>query len=100
MALEKKPKETITVHAKDIIFIKETLTKLTDKVESIDKTTTKLNITIIGDETYGQVGLITKVKKHADYIEKDKHFKSKLIGGSIVLGGLWTIVIKFWDKIF
>ena len=34
------------------------------------------------------------------YIEADKTFKSKLIGGSIVLGGLWTILLKFWDKIF
>lgn len=96
----RKPKETITVNAKDIHFIKDALTKLTDKVESIDKTTTKLNTTIVGDDAYGQVGLIKQVKDHADYIEKDKNFKSKLIGGGIVLGGLWTLLLKFWDKIF
>lgn len=100
MAIVRKPKETITVNAKDITWIKDTLGKLTDKVESIDKTTTKLNTTIVGDPDYGQVGLITKVKENSDYIESDKTFKSKLVGGSIVLGALWTLMIKFWDKIF
>ena len=96
----RRPKETITVNAKDIAWIKDTLVKMTDKVDAIDKTTTKLNTTIVGDPDYGQIGLVTQVKEHADYIEQDKGFKSKLIGGSIVLGGVWTLLIKFWDKIF
>lgn len=100
MAVQRKPKETITVNAKDIHFIKDALTKLADKVESIDKTTTKLNTTIVGDVDYGQIGLVKQVKDHADYIEKDKSFKSKLVGGGIVLGGIWTLLLKFWDKIF
>jgi uncharacterized protein with LGFP repeats len=100
MAVVRKPKETITVNAKDITWIKDTLNKLTDKVDAIDKTTTKLNTTIVGDDAYGQVGLVTKVKEHTDYIETDKTFKSKLVGGSIVIGVLWTVIIKFWDKIF
>ncbi len=100
MAIARKPRETIIVNAKDITLIKDMLGKLTDKVESIDKTTTKLNTTIVGDPAYGQVGLVTKVKENTDYIEADKTFKSKLIGGSLVLGGLWTIILKFWDRIF
>jgi hypothetical protein len=100
MAVVRKPKETITVNAKDITWIKDTLNKLTDKVDAIDKTTTKLNTTIVGDDAYGQVGLVTKVKEHTDYIETDKTFKSKLVGGSIVIGVIWTFIIKFWDKIF
>lgn len=96
----RRPKETITVNVKDIAWIKETLNKLTDKVDAIDKTTTKLNTTIVGDPAYGQVGLVAQVKEHTDYIEQDKGFKSKLIGGSLVLGGVWTLLIKFWDKIF
>jgi hypothetical protein len=96
----RKPRETLTVNAKDITWIKDALGKLKDKVDTIEKTTTKLNTTIVGDPQYGQIGLITQVKEHNDYIESDKTFKSKLIGGSIVLGGLWTILLKFWDKIF
>jgi hypothetical protein len=100
MALTRKPKETVTVDAKDITWIKDILKELSLKVETIDKTTTKLNTTIVGDPSYGQIGLITQVKEHNDYIESDRTFKSKLIGGSIVLGGLWTILLKFWEKIF
>lgn len=96
----RKPKETITVNAKDITWIKDTLNKLTDKVDAIDKTTTKLNTTIVGDPAYGQVGLVAQVKEHKDYIDGDSSFKSKLIGGSLVLGAVWTLLIKFWDKIF
>jgi hypothetical protein len=96
----RKPKETITVNAKDIAWIKDTLGKLTEKVDAIDKTTTKLNTTIVGDPAYGQIGLVTQVKEHTDYIEQDKGFKSKLIGGSLVLGGVWTLLIKFWEKVF
>jgi hypothetical protein len=96
----RKPRETITVYAKDITWIKDTLTELTTKVDGIDKTTTKLNTTIVGDDAYGQVGLVKQVKDHNDYIEQDKSFKSKLIGGGIVLSAIWAIVIKFWDKIF
>jgi hypothetical protein len=96
----RKPRETLTVNAKDITWIKDALGKLKDKVDTIEKTTTKLDTTIVGDPQYGQVGLVTQVKTHHDYIEADKTFKSKLIGGSIVLGGLWTILLKFWDKIF
>jgi hypothetical protein len=100
MAVVRKPRETITVNAKDITWIKESLNKLTEKVDAIDKTTTKLNTTIVGDPSYGQIGLVTQVKDHNDYIEQDKGFKSKLVGGGIVIGALWTILLKFWDKIF
>jgi hypothetical protein len=100
MAVVRKPRETITVNAKDIHWIKETLGNLTGKVDTIEKTTTKLNTTIVGDDVYGQIGLVTKVKEHTEYIEKDKGFKAKLIGGSVVLGALWTVIVKFWDKIF
>jgi hypothetical protein len=96
----RKPRETITVYAKDITWIKDTLTQLTTKVDGIDKTTTKLNTTIVGDKDYGQIGLVNQVKDHNDYIENDKAFKAKLIGGGIVLSGIWAIVLKFWDKIF
>ena len=41
----RKPRETLTVNAKDITWIKDALGKLKDKVDTIDKTTTKLNTT-------------------------------------------------------
>lgn len=100
MAVARKIKETIPVDIKDITWIKDILGELTHKVDAIDKTTSKLDTTIVGDSTYGLIGLVAQVKEHNDYIELDKGFKSKIIGGSIVFGGVWTLLIKFWDKIF
>lgn len=92
---QRKPRQTLTVNAKDITWIKDALGSLTDKVDSIEKTTTKLNTTIVGDSQYGQIGLVTVVKEHTEYIEHDKGFKSKLIGGSLVLGTIWTAFVSY-----
>lgn len=84
---------TIAVSNDDIQWIKK-------KLGEMDTMLHKLNATVIGDSSYGQQGLVEKVKQHADYIAQDDKFKSKMVGGGIVLGVLWTALLKFWDKIF
>jgi hypothetical protein len=90
-----KPKETVQVNATDIEWIKSTLSSIGLKLNELDVNFSKLNQTVIGDKTYGQTGLIEKVEEHAEYIEKDKAFKSKLIGGGIVLSFIWGVILKF-----
>jgi hypothetical protein len=99
MALTRKPavkKNTIEVSASDIEWIKQTLTSVSSKIQDLDVNFTKLNQTVIGDKIYGQTGLIEKVDEHTSYIEKDKEFKSRLVGGGLVLSFLWGLVLKFW----
>jgi hypothetical protein len=60
----------------------------------------KVNQTVIGDNTYGQKGLVEQVQEHQKYIDTDKDFKSKLVGGGFAVGVFWTVILKFWDKIF
>lgn len=115
----KKAQETVTVNKSDIDFIKTKIVELSAQVDSVDKTCEKLNTTIIGDNQYGQVGmvekqkaheqfieacknnnLLTKVEDHDKYIQSDKNFKAKLVGGGIAVGAFWTFILKFWDKIF
>lgn len=104
MAVGKNSKESIQVNFEDINWIKDSLENLGSKIDIIDKTTTKLKTIIVGDADYGFVGIIVKVKEHAEYIEDDKKLKAKLLGASIVLGSFWGIgwglLIKFWDKLF
>lgn len=83
----------VEVSHEDILWIK---TKLND----MDVMLHKLNTTVIGDLDYGQKGLVQKVREHSEYIAKDEKFKSKIVGGGVVLGSLWAALIKFWDKIF
>ena len=90
-----KSKETVQVNATDIEWIKSTLSSIGLKLNELDVNFSKLNQTVIGDKTYGQTGLIEKVEEHADYIEKDKAFKSRLVGGGIVLSFIWGVILKF-----
>jgi hypothetical protein len=98
MALRRttKPKETLQVTATDIEWIKTTLSTMSLKLQDVDVKFNKLNQTVIGDEDYGQVGLVKQVKDNTDYIEKDKQFKQRLVGGGLVLSFIWGLVLKFW----
>jgi hypothetical protein len=99
MALERKPpikKDRVEVSASDIEWIKENLSNMNLKIQEVNTSLEKLNQTVIGNKTYGQTGLIEKVEEHTAYIEKDKEFKSKLVGGGIVLSFVWALILKFF----
>ena len=98
MALSKdvRLKKTIQVNETDIEWIKSTLSSMSLKLQELDTNFTKLNQTVIGDKTYGQTGLIQKVEEHTEYIEKDKQFKQRLVGGSLVITFIWGLILKFW----
>ena len=48
---------------------------------------------------FGQIGLIEQVNEHSGYIEEDKKFKNKIIGGLTAITTAWgliiTAVVKF-----
>lgn len=99
MALERrqrKPKETIDVNISDIEWIKSTLSSMSSKLQDVETTVSRLNQTVVGDKAYGQIGLVKLVEDHSAYIEKDKEFKSRLVGGGLVLSFIWGLVLKFW----
>lgn len=99
MALQKdtkKTQESTSISSSDIEWIKSTLGQMNSKLQDVDKAFVRLNQTVIGDKAYGQIGLISQVQEHNAYIEKDKEFKSKLIGGGIVVSFIWGIILKFW----
>jgi hypothetical protein len=97
MALQRKPattKQRIEVSASDIEWIKENIASMSLKIQEVNISLVKLNQTVIGDKTYGQTGLIEKVEEHSAYIEKDKQFKSKIVGGGIVITFVWGLILK------
>lgn len=93
MAEPTRARKTTPVKNTDIDWIKHQLTEQST-------TLNKLHQTVIGDKVYGQKGLVEQVNEHRKYIEDDKKLKAKFIGGTMVVGTVWTLLLKFWDKIF
>ena len=77
----------------DISFIKTELKKQGVLLE-------KLTNAVCGDEDFGQIGLIEQVNEHSRYIENDRTFKNKIVGGVTAITTFWGIIIsavvKFW----
>ena len=97
MAVQSKPattKQRIEVSASDIEWIKENISSMSLKIQEVNLSLVKLNQTVIGDKTYGQTVLIEKVEEHSAYIEKNKQFKSKIVGGGIVITFVWGLILK------
>ena len=80
--------------------LKQNIDHLNKEIEHIKSSLDEIKTAIIGNEKFGQEGLVNMVKRHEVYIEKDKKFKNKLLGAGAILGTLWTIILKFGDKLF
>ena len=76
------------------------ITHLNKEIDYIKGSLDEIKSAIIGNPKYGQEGLVNMVKRHEDYIEKDKKFKNKLLGAGAILGTIWTLILKFGDKLF
>ena len=73
---------------------------LNKEIEHIKISIDEIKTAIIGNEKFGQEGLVNMVKRHEVYIEQDKRFKNKLLGAGAILGTIWTLILKFGDKLF
>lgn len=92
--------QIMSISVNDIHYIKEILEEMSGKVSTMEVSLDKLNQTVIGNESYDQEGLVKKVKRHDEYIEKDKEYKNKILGGSIIIAFLYGIFLKFSDRLF
>tara|TARA_R100001163_G_C5012194_1_gene157721 strand:- start:642 stop:899 length:258 start_codon:yes stop_codon:yes gene_type:complete len=80
--------------------IKQEIKTLQDNMMSVMEKMDRLSKAIVGDEEFGQEGLVKLVKKHERYIEKQKFLYAKIYGAIAVGGIAWTLILKFWDKLF
>lgn len=74
---------------KEIIALHQEIKELTSKVDRILRT-------LIGDGDMGQVGLVSKVQKHDEWIENQKLVWAKVFGIAIgcgVFGGIVTQLV-------
>lgn len=87
----------------DLMYIKNMLVtlsekqdKMNDQLNDIDTHLTKISQTVIGDEKFGQIGLVQQVNTINKYIDKDKLRNAKIVGGLGVIGFVWTLFLKLF----
>lgn len=77
----------------DILYIKSEQKKQGVLLE-------RLANAVCGDSDFGQKGLIQQVNGHSEYIEEDKTYKNKIMGGITAITTAWGLIIagvlKFW----
>ena len=78
---------------------KKEYSDLKKEIDEIKASVDEIKGAIIGNKEFGQEGL-NVVKRHEAYIEGDRKFKQKLVGVGATLGTLWTLILKFGDKLF
>jgi len=96
MQQPRKPK-MVSVPASDIDFIKQTLENLRSDVgdmKNVAQDVKDLKNAIVGNKDYGIKGVVPLLEEHDAYIDEDRKFKNKLIGGSIVGGLIWSYILK------
>lgn len=54
----------------------------------------KLTNAVIGDKEFGQDGIVEMVRRHEEWITKQRHLWAKIYGGVAVAGFLWTYLFK------
>jgi len=92
---------------KDIEWIKSMLTEMSSNqtkmqctVSNIETKLNNVHLTVVGDDKYGHKGLVKEVSDLKEYVEKDRMIKNKLVGGGVVIGVIWTLLLQFWKDIF
>ena len=93
----------------DITYIKNMLLTLHEKQDKlaesqadtkerlgdIEGQLSKISQTVIGNEEFGQKGLVKQVADLNKYVERDKLTNAKIMGGLTVIGVIWSLVLKF-----
>ena len=69
-------------------------------LKAIDKTLSQLNQTVIGNPQYGLKGIINEISDLKEYVQNDRTFKNKMIGGLLVVGTVWTALLQYLFRLF
>lgn len=70
------------------------------ELAELRKVTDRILRTLVGDEEMAQEGLVSKVKRHEEYIESQKLFWAKLSGIAIGGGAIGGFILNLLTKLF
>jgi hypothetical protein len=76
-------------------FINDRLNSVEETLLQLQKKIEKIYDVVVGNEEFGQKGIIKRLTELEKDNEIAKAFKNKLIGASIVGGALFTVGVEF-----
>jgi hypothetical protein len=76
--------------------LKKELDELKSCVEEQSQTLQKIHTAIVGDSTFGQLGLVQMVRKHEQWIEAQKYMWAKIYGGIAVGSAVISVTLKYF----
>lgn len=75
--------------------LRERLDVISTQLITLTSAVNKLQQTVVGDNIYGQMGLVREVDAIKKYIDNDKIRNGKIMGGLTVVGIIWTAILKY-----
>jgi hypothetical protein len=76
-------------------FINDRLNSVEETLLGLQKKIEKIYDVVVGNEEFGQKGIIKRLTELEKENEIAKAFKNKLIGASVVGGALFTVAVEF-----
>ena len=89
----KELKKEISSLQKDIGGLQKNSEKMCNQID-------KIHTALVGDAKFGHDGLVKMVRRHEEWLMRQKYMYAKIYGGMIAISTITTLMIKFWDKIF
>ena len=82
--------------------VNERLSHVENALTKLSTTIDKIYNSLVGNETFDQQGLISRVKRIEEDHDKFKAFKNKLIGAFLIGGAastlLWELILQLFKK--
>ena len=76
-------------------FINDRLNSVEETLLQLQKKIEKIYDVVVGNEEFGQKGIIKRLTELEKENEISRAFKNKLIGASVVGGALFTVAVEF-----
>jgi len=83
------------MESKEYIKLKAEIEELSSSVKQQGECIQKIYHAVVGDEKFGQEGLVNLVRKHENWIDKQKFMWAKIWGGIAVGTTLITFALKY-----
>jgi len=69
-----------------------------DEIKCIKASLQRIELGLFGDEELGHVGVVKTQKEHGQRISTLERVTAYVVGGVVLIGGLYSIVTDWWPR--